>query len=269
MKHPLFVLHLEAHCSIKLGELHLLTINTSRVNTVFCLCALDFCGFCLFVYFFSQQNSLWKETLLSKAQGQHKTFLGAKILNDLLSVRQTTLLRLASCFIVWQYSWLEAEIENHFPLLNFLVNSKRMVLIHQTSLGKCIANVQDLSPVVLKRGMWFVSYRAKSGLLQLLLHLVFATIDFHWSTMHQSWITENPKARNGRKKYVFMLWNHLGLLSELLLTGKLQSIQSNKLFNLGLFPCPSVLKSVLDYLWSYAGTPILKLRADCAFLHFA
>lgn len=146
------------------------------------------------VFFFSQKDSLGIEISLSKAQGQHKTFSGLKLLNYLPSIRQAAVLHLASCFIVWQYSWLEAEIENHFPLLNFLVNSKRMVLIRQASLGKCTANMRDLSPVVLKRGMWFVSYGAKSGHLQLTLHLVFAMIDSHWS-MLQSWITENTKEK--------------------------------------------------------------------------
>lgn len=156
-------------------------------------------GFWFCFVFSSQEDSLGKEILLSKAQGQHKTFSVLKLLNYLPSIRQAAVLHLAWCFIVWQYSWLEAETENNFPLLNFLVNSKRMVLICQTSLGKCIASVQDLSPVVLKRGMWFVSYRAKSGHLQLTLHLVFAMIDSHWSMLHQSWITENTKAKNQKK----------------------------------------------------------------------
>lgn len=146
-------------------------------------------------FLISQEDSLGIEISLSKAQGQCKTFSGLKLLNYLPSIWQSAVLHLASCFIVWQYSWLEAEIENNFPLLNFLVNSKRMVLIHQTSLGKCISNMWDLSPVVLKRGMWFVSYRAKSGHLQLMPHLVFAMIDAHWAMLHQSWITENTKAK--------------------------------------------------------------------------
>lgn len=145
--------------------------------------------------FFSQECSLGKEILLSKAQGQHKTFSRPKILNYLPSIRQAAVLHLASCFIVWQHSWLETEIENHFPLLNFLVNSKRMVLICQTSLGKCIGNMQDLSPVVLKIGMWFDSYQYKWGHLQLWLHLVFAMIDFNFSMLHQlrTWRQEKEK----------------------------------------------------------------------------
>lgn len=204
MKHPLCGLHLEGHCSIELGEHHLFTVNTNRVNI----------GFWFGLFFFSQEGSFGKEILLSKAQGQHKTFSRLKILNYLPSIRQAAVLHLASCFIVWQYSWLEAEIENHFPLLNFLVNSKRMVLICQTSLGKCIVSMRDPSPVVLKRGMWFVSYRDKSGHLQLRLHLVFAMIDFHCSMLHQPWITKNTKAR--KRKNGLMLWNHLPELSELL-----------------------------------------------------
>jgi len=37
MKHPLSGLHLEAQCSIELGELHLFTVNTSRLNGFFLL----------------------------------------------------------------------------------------------------------------------------------------------------------------------------------------------------------------------------------------
>lgn len=204
MKHPLSGVHLEGHCSTELGEHHPFTVNMNRVNI----------GFWVGLVFFSQECSLGKEMLLSKAQGQHKTFSRLKILNYLPSIRQAAVLHLASCFIVWQHSWLEAEIENHFPLLNFLVNSKRMVLICQTSLGKCIVNMQDLSSVVLKRGMWFDSCRDKSGHLQLWLHLVFAVIDFHCSMPHQPWITKNTKARE--RKNGLMLWNHLAELSELL-----------------------------------------------------
>jgi len=91
MKHPLSALLLEAHCSIELGEPHLFTTNTSRVNI-----GLWF----WFGFFISQEDSLGKEFLLSKAQGQHKTFSGLKLLNYLLSIRQAAILHLASCFIV-------------------------------------------------------------------------------------------------------------------------------------------------------------------------
>lgn len=89
MKHPLSGLHLEARCSIELGNPHLFTINASRVNVVFWV----------FGIFFSQEDSLGKAILLSKAQGQHKTFSGPKLLNYLLSIRQAAVLHLASCFI--------------------------------------------------------------------------------------------------------------------------------------------------------------------------
>lgn len=73
MKHPLSGLHLEGHCSTELGEHHLFTVNMNRVNT----------GVWVDLVFFSQECILGKKILSSKAQGQHKTFLGPKILSYL------------------------------------------------------------------------------------------------------------------------------------------------------------------------------------------
>lgn len=158
MKHPLSGIHLEAHCSIELGEVHLFTVNTSRMNGF----SFSFLFSFLFLVFPSQEDSLGKEILLSETQGQHKTFSGLKLFNYLKCIKQAAVLHLASCFIVWLYSWLEAENENHFPLLNFLVNSKRMVLVRQASLKKCMTTREislqwfekvecDLSPTELNK----------------------------------------------------------------------------------------------------------------------
>lgn len=158
MKHPLSDIHLEAHCSIELGELHLFTVNTNRMNGL----SFSFLFLLLFLVFPSQEDSLGKEILWSEAQGQHKILSGLKLFNYLPSIKQAAVLHLASRFSVWLYSWLEAENENHFPLLNFLVNSKRMVLICQASLEKCMTTSEiclqwlekvecDLSPTELNK----------------------------------------------------------------------------------------------------------------------
>lgn len=139
MKHPLSGLNLEAYCSVKLGELHLFTINTSRMNIgVFLLVCLRF---------FLTGWQLRKRNLIVQSP---RTTTTTKFLDQsyLITYRLLDKLHLASRFIEWQYSWLEAGIVDHFPLLNFLVKSKRMVVIHQNSLGKCTANTWHLSPMV-------------------------------------------------------------------------------------------------------------------------
>lgn len=66
MKHPLSGLHLEARCSIELGDPHLFTINTSRVNVVFWV----------FWYFFSHRKTAQeKQSYCPKPKDNIKPFL--------------------------------------------------------------------------------------------------------------------------------------------------------------------------------------------------